>query len=162
MEAGGRRGAPGLLPGAQRELAASGELVESRRWPGPTWPRSSPPTAGAPVVTDGPFPEFKEWLAGYQIVDVESEERALEIAGRLSAVPGPGGVPIEQPIQVRQVMTRLLERAEMDTFLEQVGGELSAPPRVEDLLRELAPQVLGTSCAGTATSTPPRTPSRRR
>ena len=44
---------------------------------------------GAPVVTDGPFQEFKEWAAGYQIVDVESESRALEIAGRISAVPGP-------------------------------------------------------------------------
>src|SRR5678816_3373381 len=58
----------------------------------------------APVITDGPFQEFKEWLAGYQIVDVENEARALEIAARLSAVPGPDGVPLEQPIQVRQVM----------------------------------------------------------
>jgi hypothetical protein len=41
-----------------------------------------------------PFQEFKEWLAGYQIVDVESEARALEIAARLSAVPGPDGVPL--------------------------------------------------------------------
>ena len=51
-----------------------------------------------------PFQEFKEWLAGYQIVDVETEERALEIAARISAVPGPDGVPTQQPIQVRQVM----------------------------------------------------------
>ena len=43
-------------------------------------------------MTDGPFQEFKEWLAGYQIVDVESEARAIEIAARLSAVPGPDGV----------------------------------------------------------------------
>jgi hypothetical protein len=42
-----------------------------------------------PVVTDGPFQEFKEWLAGFQIIDVESEERAIEIAAKLSAVPGP-------------------------------------------------------------------------
>ena len=47
----------------------------------------------APVVTDGPFGEFKEWVAGYQIVDVESEARAIEIAAQLSAVPGPGWPP---------------------------------------------------------------------
>ena len=76
------------------------------------------------MVTDGPFQEFKEWVAGYQIVDVESEERALEIAGKISAVPGPGGVPTEQPIQVRQVMTAAPSNvAEMESFLEQVGGE---------------------------------------
>ena len=55
-----------------------------RPWPGPTWPRSSRSTAlTAPVVTDGPFQEIKEWIAGYMIVDVESEERAIEIAGRI-------------------------------------------------------------------------------
>ena len=59
---------------------------------------------GAPVVTDGPFPESKEVLAGFQVVDVESEGRAIEIAARVSAVPGPGGVPTRQPIEVRQVM----------------------------------------------------------
>ena len=98
-------GAPGLLPraaqGARRETAS---WSSPRRSPGPTWRRSSPPTGTAPVVTDGPFQEFKEWLAGYQIVDVESEERAIEIAARLSAVPGPDGVALQQPIHVRQVM----------------------------------------------------------
>ena len=43
-------------------------------------------------------------LAGYRVVDVESEDRALEIAARASAAPGPAGVPIQQPIEVRQVM----------------------------------------------------------
>lgn len=56
------------------------------------------------MVTDGPFPESKELLAGYRIVDVESEERALEIAAQTSAAPGPDGVPIQHPIEVRQVM----------------------------------------------------------
>ena len=60
--------------------------------------------SGAPVVTDGPFAEFKEQLAGYQLVDVESEARAIEIAALISRVPGPGGVPLEQPITVRRVM----------------------------------------------------------
>ena len=58
----------------------------------------------APVVTDGPFQEFKEWIAGFQIVDVDSEARAIEIAAQISAVPGPRRRPIQQPIQVRQVM----------------------------------------------------------
>jgi hypothetical protein len=57
----------------------------------------------APVVTDGPFQEIKEWVAGYMIVDVESDERVIEIAARYSAVPGPGGIALEQPIQVREL-----------------------------------------------------------
>jgi hypothetical protein len=75
------------------------------------------------VVTDGPFQEFKEWLAGFQVFDVESEERALEIAGRLSAVPGPDGVAIQQPIQVRRVMDERISDTEgMQEYLETAGG----------------------------------------
>lgn len=59
---------------------------------------------GAPPVTDGPFPESKEFLAGYWIVDVGGPERAYEIAGEASAAPGPGGAPLYMPIEVRQVM----------------------------------------------------------
>jgi hypothetical protein len=78
----------------------------------------------APVVTDGPFQEFKEWLAGYQIVEVGSEERALEIAARLSAVPGPGGIGMQQPIQVRQVMQAApANAAEMEEYLQTAGGD---------------------------------------
>ena len=107
-----------------RELVDSGELVESEVLAPPDLAKIVTSDGTAHVVTDGPFQEFKEWVAGYQIVDVESEERALEIAGKISAVPGPGGVPIEQPIQVRQVMTTAPSNvAEMETFLEQVGGE---------------------------------------
>ena len=77
----------------------------------------------APVVTDGPFQEFKEWLAGYQIVDVDSEARAIEIAARVSAVPGPGGRPTQQPIQVRQVMDEApSDVAEMEGYLQTAGG----------------------------------------
>jgi hypothetical protein len=57
----------------------------------------------APVVTDGPFAEAKEFLAGYWIVEVPSAERAYEIAAKASAAPGPGGVPLLMPIEVRQV-----------------------------------------------------------
>jgi hypothetical protein len=59
---------------------------------------------GAPV-TDGVFPESKEFLAGYWIVDVENERRAHEIAARASAAPGPDGKIFAIPIEVRQVMS---------------------------------------------------------
>ena len=60
---------------------------------------------GAPEITDGPFAEAKEFLAGYWIVDVERPERAYEIAAQASAAPGPGGKPLVIPIEVRQVMS---------------------------------------------------------
>lgn len=61
-------------------------------------------TGGEAVVTDGPFAESKEFLAGYRMVDVESEERAIEIAAQSSEGPGYNGVPLRQQIEVRQVM----------------------------------------------------------
>ena len=57
--------------------------------------------SGVPV-TDGIFPESKEFLLGYWIVDVATPERAYAIAGRISAAPGPGGVPTNMAIEVRQ------------------------------------------------------------
>jgi hypothetical protein len=60
---------------------------------------------GAPVVTDGPYPEAKEFLAGYWIVDVESTEQAYRIAARASAAPGKDGAPMAIPIEIRQVMS---------------------------------------------------------
>jgi hypothetical protein len=108
----------------REELVASGERVESAVLTGPDLAKIVTSDGVTAVVTDGPFQEFKEWVAGYQIVDVESEERALEIAAKLSAVPGPDGIPTQQPIQVRQVMERApSDVAEMETFLQQVGGE---------------------------------------
>jgi len=110
------------------ELVASGELVDSTVLTGPDLAKIvSSDGRIAPVVTDGPFQEFKEWIAGFQIVDVESEERAIEIAARVSAVPGPGGVPLQQPIQVRQVMEQAPSDAEeMDGFLAQATGARSS------------------------------------
>lgn len=55
------------------------------------------------MVTDGPFAETKEFLAGFWVVDVATAERAYEIAARASAAPGPGGVPLNMAIEVRQV-----------------------------------------------------------
>jgi hypothetical protein len=60
---------------------------------------------GAPEVTDGPFAETKEFLAGYWIVDVETPEQAYAIAARASAAPGPGSKPLNMPIEVREVMS---------------------------------------------------------
>src|SRR5207245_406507 len=75
-----------------KELVSSGELVDSQVLAGPNLAKIvTSDGLNAPVVTDGPFQEFKEWLAGYQIVEVDSEARAIEIAAKISAVPGPGG-----------------------------------------------------------------------
>jgi hypothetical protein len=102
-----------------KELVESGELVDSKILTGPdvaTIVTSDGVTP--PVRTDGPFAEFKEWVAGFQIVEVESKERAIEIAARLSAVPGVGGVPTQQPIYVRRVMDQgPSDAAEMDSYL---------------------------------------------
>jgi hypothetical protein len=107
-----------------RELVASGELVESEVLAPPNLAKIVTSDGTAPVVTDGPFQEIKEWVAGYQIVDVDSEGRALEIAGRISAVPGPDGVPTQQPIQVRQLMENApSDVGEMEEFLQHVGDK---------------------------------------
>ena len=95
-----------FLRALNQELIDNGELVEVQALTGPELAKIVTfDGQGAPMVTDGPFPEVKEVLAGYQMVDVESEERAIEIAARVSAAPGPGGVPLRQRIEVRQVMS---------------------------------------------------------
>jgi hypothetical protein len=86
------------------ELKASGELVDAQGLSGPEQAkivRAQP--GGAPAVTDGPFPESKEFLAGYWIVDCRSYDRAIEIAARASAAPGRGGVSLNIPIEVRAI-----------------------------------------------------------
>ena len=106
------------------ELVSSGELVDSQVLTGPDLAKIVTSDGSAPVVTDGPFLEFKEWLAGYQIVDVESEARAIEIAAKVSAVPGPDGVALQQPIQVRQVMDEApSDVAEIETYFSQVSDD---------------------------------------
>jgi hypothetical protein len=79
-------GAEGLAPPGQARIVRAGK-------------------SGTPEVTDGPFAEAKEFLAGYWIVDVETPEQAHAIAARASAAPGPGGKPLNLPIEVRQVMS---------------------------------------------------------
>jgi hypothetical protein len=89
-----------------KELVQSGELVAAEGLSGPGQAKLVRATkSGAPAVTDGPFPEAKEFLAGYWIVDCDTTERAYEIAARASAAPGPGGAPLNMPIEVREVMS---------------------------------------------------------
>jgi hypothetical protein len=86
------------------ELLASGELVDAQGLAGPDVAKFVVSDGiNAPVITDGPYAESKELLAGYRLVDVDSLERAIEIAARSSAAPGPNG-PIRQPIEVREVL----------------------------------------------------------
>ncbi|WP_164234743.1 YciI family protein [Microbacterium hydrocarbonoxydans] len=86
-------------------LAELGELIDAVGLADPEAARIVTSDGRTPVVTDGPFPEAKELLAGYRVVDVESWDRALEIASQVSAAPGPDGTtPIQAPIEVRPVM----------------------------------------------------------
>ena len=86
------------------ELSASGELVAAEGLTGPSEAKIVRVGAdGNALVSDGPFAESKEFLAGYWVVNVPSAERAYQIAAKASAAPGPGGAPMAMPIEVRQV-----------------------------------------------------------
>jgi hypothetical protein len=88
-----------------KELKAAGELVLAE---GLAWPDQAKVVRagkdGEPV-TDGVFPESKEFLMGYWVIDVDSPERAYQVAARASAAPGHGGAPLNMPIEVRQIMS---------------------------------------------------------
>lgn len=88
-----------------KELHDAGVFVDTK---GLAWPQEAKTVRagnqGEPV-TDGVFPESKEFLAGYWIVDVESAEQAYQIAARASAAPGIGGRPANMPIEVRRVLS---------------------------------------------------------
>ena len=87
-------------------LEASGEFVDHRALsPQGTFVRSD--GDGRPPVTDGPFAETKDLIAGWMIIDVETYERALELAGELSAAPGAGGKPVQEWLEVRPFLTEL-------------------------------------------------------
>ena len=89
-----------------RQLTESGEFVDAQGLAGPGEARVvRAGKNGKPEVTDGPFAEAKEFLAGFWIIDVESPERAYELASQASSAPGPGGAPLTIPIEVRQVMS---------------------------------------------------------
>lgn len=88
-----------------RDLMKSGEFVDAQ---GLTPPGQAKIVkygkGGAPIVTDGPFAETKEFLAGFWIIDVATPARAHEIAARASSAPGPDGQPLIIPIELREVM----------------------------------------------------------
>ena len=79
------------------DLAAAGELVDSRGLADPSQAKVVRIQDGIPVATDGPYAEAKESLAGYWLVDVDSEARAIEIASRVVDFT-------KEPLEVRQVM----------------------------------------------------------
>ncbi len=81
-------------------LETTGEFVDSQALsPDGVWVRSG--GEGRPPVTDGPFAETKDLIAGWLVIDVDSYERALELAGEYSAAPGAGGEPIREWLEVR-------------------------------------------------------------
>jgi len=94
-----------FLRALNKDLTESGELVANEGLGAPEQAKVVRTGSGGVPITDGVFPEAKEFLLGYWIVDVESPERAYEIAARLSAGPGPGGAPTNMPIEVRQIMS---------------------------------------------------------
>jgi hypothetical protein len=95
----------GFMIDFSKKLAAAGELVAAEGLSGPEHAKLVRAAADGHPVTDGVFPESKEFLAGYWIVDVDSPERAYAIAAQASAAPGPGGKPLNMAIEVRQVMS---------------------------------------------------------
>ena len=95
-----------VLTSLNRELTESGEFVATQGLAAPHEAKLVRGLMGGMPVTDGIFPESKEFLLGYWIVDVATPQRACEIAGCISAAPGPGGVPTNMPIEVRQLAVR--------------------------------------------------------
>src|SRR6201989_571067 len=88
-----------------KQLQKSGELVGAEGLSGPDQAKLVKAGKDGAPITDGVFPEAKEFLAGFWIVDVESPEQAYAIAARASSAPGKGGTPLNMPIEVRQVMS---------------------------------------------------------
>jgi hypothetical protein len=94
-----------FVKGINRTLSESGEFVAAQGLAMPDQAKVVRAGKDGVPITDGVFPESKEFLAGYLMVDVESAKRAYEIAAIWSAAPGPGGLPLNMPIEVRQVMS---------------------------------------------------------
>ena len=92
----------GSLRAIVKELTESGEFVAMQGLAEPAEAKVVLGQKNDLPVTDGIFPESKEFLLGYWIVDVETPEQAYAIAGRVSAAPGPGGLPTDRPIEVRR------------------------------------------------------------
>jgi len=87
-----------------KPLKESGELLSAEGLADPREAKLVRAGKDRLPVTDGVFPESKEYLAGYWIVEVDTPQRAYQIAAEASAAPGPDGAPFNMPIEVRQVM----------------------------------------------------------
>lgn len=96
----------GFMAKLNRDLKEEGVLVSAEGLAPPGQARLvRAGKAGAPEVTDGPFAESKEFLAGYWIVDVETAAQAYAIAARISGAPGAGGEPLNMAVELREVMS---------------------------------------------------------
>lgn len=95
----------GFMMSFNKELKEAGELVSAEGLAFPDEAKMVRAGQDGLPITDGIFPESKEFLIGYWIIDVDSPERAYQVAARASAAPGPGGAPLNMPIEVRQVMS---------------------------------------------------------
>ena len=87
------------------KLSERGELLSGQGLAGPDQAKLVRAAKDGTPITDGVFPESKEFLAGYWLVDVDRPERAYEIAAEASLAPGPGGEPLYLAIEVREVMS---------------------------------------------------------
>jgi len=88
-----------------KDLRESGELLFAEGLSFPDQAKLVRADKNGTPITDGVFPESKEFLAGYWIVDVATPERVYALAARISAAPGPGGAPLNMPIEVRPIMS---------------------------------------------------------
>ena len=95
----------GFMHELNKELKQAGEYIDTQGLTPPGQAKLVRAGKNGVPATDGPFAESKEYLVGYWIVEVDSAERAYEIAAKASSAPGPGGTPLIIPIEVRQVMS---------------------------------------------------------
>ncbi|MGO1172971.1 MAG: YciI family protein [Actinomycetaceae bacterium] len=101
-----------------RRLQDSGELVGSHALsPEGSWVRFD--GEGRPPLTDGPFAETKDLVAGWVVVDVDTHERALELAGELSAAPGRGGEPIGEWLELRPFLAPEVSSTEASEIITE-------------------------------------------
>ena len=94
-----------FMIGLNKRLQAYGEFVDAQGLAGPEEAKVVRARKDGTPDTDGPFAEAKEFLAGFWIVEVDSTQRAYEIAAEASTAPGKDGTPLNMSIEVRQVMS---------------------------------------------------------
>ena len=94
----------GFMDQLNADLKARGQMVTAEGLVAPDQARLvTAKEDGSPTVTDGPFAESKEFIAGFWIIDVTSADDAYKFAARVSSCPGPGGKPLNMPVEVRAV-----------------------------------------------------------